>query len=30
MGVQWNWWLWFFAVSIMTALLLKKRLGVVI
>jgi hypothetical protein len=30
LGVQWNWLLWFFAVSIMAALLLKKRFGVVI
>jgi uncharacterized membrane protein (DUF106 family) len=30
LGVRWNWLLWFFAVSVMTALLLKKRFGVVI
>ena len=30
LGVQWSWLLWFFAVCIMTALLLKKRFGVVI
>jgi uncharacterized membrane protein (DUF106 family) len=30
LGMQWNWLLWFFAVSIMVALLLKKRFGVVI
>jgi uncharacterized membrane protein (DUF106 family) len=30
LGVQWNWLLWFFAVSIVTALLLKRRFGVVI
>jgi uncharacterized membrane protein (DUF106 family) len=30
LGVQWNWLLWFFAVSMVAALLLKKRLGVVI
>jgi uncharacterized membrane protein (DUF106 family) len=30
LGVQWNWLLWFFAVSIVAALLLKKHFGVVI
>lgn len=30
LGVQWNWLLWFFAVSIVAALLLKRRFGVVI
>jgi uncharacterized membrane protein (DUF106 family) len=30
LGVQWNWLMWFFAVSIVAALLLKKRFGVVI
>jgi hypothetical protein len=30
LGVQWNWLLWFFGVSMVAALLLKKRLGVVI
>jgi uncharacterized membrane protein (DUF106 family) len=30
LGVRWNWLLWFFAVSFMAALLLKKRFGVVI
>jgi uncharacterized membrane protein (DUF106 family) len=30
LGVQWNWLLWFFAVSMVSALLLKKRFGVVI
>ena len=30
LGVQWNWLLWFLAVSVVAALLLKKRLGVVI
>jgi uncharacterized membrane protein (DUF106 family) len=30
LGVQWNWLLWFFGVSMAAALLLKKRFGVVI
>jgi hypothetical protein len=30
LGVQWNWLLWFFGVSMVAALLLKKRFGVVI
>ena len=30
LGMQWNWLLWFFAVSMAAALLLKKRFGVVI
>jgi hypothetical protein len=30
LGLRWNWLLWFFAVSIVAALLLKKRFGVVI
>lgn len=29
-GVHWNWLVWFFAVSLVVALLLKKRFGVVI
>ena len=29
-GIQWNWLVWFFAVSLAAALLLKKRFGVVI
>ena len=30
LGVQWNWLVWFFAVSLVAALLLKKTFGVVI
>ena len=30
LGIQWNWLVWFFAVSLAAALLLKKRFGVVI
>ena len=30
LGVQWNWLFWFFGVSMVAALLLKKRFGVVI
>ena len=29
-GMRWNWLVWFFAVSMVTALLLRKRFGVVI
>ena len=30
LGIQWNWLVWFFAVSMAAALLLKKQFGVVI
>jgi uncharacterized membrane protein (DUF106 family) len=30
LGLHWNWMVWFFAVSVVAALLLKKRFGVVI
>jgi len=30
LGLQWNWLVWFFVVSVAAALLLKKRFGVVI
>jgi uncharacterized membrane protein (DUF106 family) len=30
LGIDWNWLVWFFAVSVVAALLLKKRFGVVI
>jgi hypothetical protein len=30
LGIRWNWMVWFFAVSMATALLLKKQFGVVI
>jgi uncharacterized membrane protein (DUF106 family) len=30
LGLQWNWLIWFFGVSMVAALLLKKRFGVVI
>jgi hypothetical protein len=30
LGIEWNWLVWFFAVSMTAALLLKKRFGVVI
>jgi hypothetical protein len=30
LGIQWNWLVWFFAVSLVAALLLKRHFGVVI
>jgi hypothetical protein len=30
LGIEWNWLVWFFAVSLAAALLLKKHFGVVI